>query len=159
MVCIPLPVCHISGRRGRVFRPLNHFRDVFSRTFLQMTGCWSFRPSFQPAGWFANCKRSHVPDAASVSLRPPRCVCAAARQKFARAVILFSLGGWRKGRPEGRSLEEMRSSLTAAEGGRGSAGCGLGREKNRSPQRRFSRRGKTGREKKRRFAQCKLLQL
>lgn len=35
-----------------------------------------------------------------------------------QAVILFSLGGWRKGRLERRSLEEMRSSLPRlAEGG------------------------------------------
>lgn len=51
----------------------------------------------------------------------------------------------------------MRSLVTAAKGGRGSLGCGLGREKNRSAQRSFSRRGKTGSEKRQRFALCKLL--
>lgn len=73
-------------------------------------------------------------------------VCARAGDQ---AVILFSLGGWRKGRPEGRSLEEMRSSLTAAGGGRGSAGCGVVREKNRSSWWSVSRRSKTGSGKRR----------
>lgn len=111
------------GKR-KSFKASPTFLRCFYGPFLQTTGYWSCRPGFQPTGWPAGCERSRVPDRASVSLRPPRCVCAAGRslrESRRSTVILFSLGGWRKGRPEGRSLEEMRSSLTAAGGGRGSA--------------------------------------
>lgn len=94
----------------------------------------------------------------SIRLRPSRSACTAAARVGDKAVILFSLGGWRKGRRrrEGRrrrfrrraGLEEMRSSLTVARGGpggrrRGSAWCGWVKE-NGSPWWSVSMRDKRG---------------
>lgn len=69
---------YVSGKR-KSFKASPTFLRCFYGTFLQTTGYWSCRPGFQPAGRPAACEGSRVPDRASVSLRPPRCVCAAGR--------------------------------------------------------------------------------
>lgn len=119
----------------------------FSRTFLQTTGGWSSRPGFQPAG---KTNGGRVPDRASVSLRPPRCVWAAGRslresRRSSRHLVLIRR--LEKGETGG---EEPGRNEVIANRGWGRAGCGSLRQRNRSSWRSVSRTGS--------FALCKLLQ-
>lgn len=134
-IYFPFVKCHILGEP--IERPHHHrLRDLFTifRMFLHTTAPRKRVLVFRPGAAVAATVSCSV--TASVSLRLSRSVCTAAARVGDKAVILFSLGGWRKGRRRregmrGRSrrragLEEMRSSLTVARGGPRGAEKGVG---------------------------------
>lgn len=136
------------GRR-KSFKASPTFLRCFYGPFLQTTGYWSCCPGFQPTGRPAGCQRSRVPDRASISLRPPRCVCAAGRslresRRSSRHLVLIRR--LEKGETGG---EEPGRNEVIANRGWGRAGCGVVREKNRSSWWSVSRRSKTGSGKRR----------
>lgn len=116
--------CHILGEP--ISRPHQHrLWDLFTifLMFLHMTASCKRVLVFWPGAAAATVSCSAT---ASVSLRPSRSVCTAAARVGDKAVILFSLGGWRKGRrrrgDEGEVQEEGRPGRNEV-----IANCGSGR--------------------------------